>query len=187
MYIYIYIYIYLYQKNKYIYDPSPRPQTVVSGGIWVGGIWEASGRHLGGLWELGQPGGPRIDVEEKFAKTIVFYHGKLRVRPFRVDETSVGVTISATYAQKIATVTPLPTPARIYRRLRQTARTPQCKHCLGNIENMQKMKYIGVRGSPYGNISSLHALPWARPAERILPPLSSSPPSPSPPPASGKI
>ena len=51
-------------------------------GIWrhLGGIWEAPGSHLGGiwetLWELGQPGEPRSDVEEKHAETIVFFHGK---------------------------------------------------------------------------------------------------------------
>ena len=109
------------------------------GGIWrhLGGIWEAPGRHLGGiwetLWELGQPGEPRSDVEEKCAETIVFFHGKWRGRPFRVDETSVGVTKSAACQQKVRGRNPGQTQRRIYRRLRQTARTPQCKHCLGNI------------------------------------------------------
>jgi len=46
---------------------------------------------------------------------------------------NLGVTIACFLQHFSAAANLEPTLHRMYRRRRQTARTPQCKHCLGNI------------------------------------------------------
>ena len=50
---------------------------------------EASGGHLGGIWEAAGPPrghlGSQTTLEVKYAKTTMFFCRKWRDRPFRVD------------------------------------------------------------------------------------------------------
>ena len=98
----------------------------LASGKHLGGIWEASGRRLGDTWEAsgrhlgargtrgtasgrhlgargtrGTPGGSQTTSEAKrWKQNIVFYSIRAHPRPFRVDETSVGVTVYRAWRQK---------------------------------------------------------------------------------------
>ena len=104
----------------------------VASWLWnpgCGGIWETPGRHLGEPWEvLGRSRRPGRHLGGKYVQTP-------RDRAFCVHETSAGVTVYRACAQKLMAGHPGHTRGTFHsppQTVRESARTPQCKHSLGN-------------------------------------------------------
>ena len=102
------------------------------GGGIMGGIWEASGRHLGGIFEAsgsiweasGRHLGPRGSMRGKCAKSIVFYSVFGRDRPFRARVAKVTLTIRC-ILHAFSAHAPQPAPPQTSHQYpRQAARTP---------------------------------------------------------------
>jgi len=70
--------------------PGARPSVT---NLREGGNWEASGRHLRGIWGARGQRRPGGGSGGKCAKTIVFFCQKWRDRPFRVHESVVTLTV----------------------------------------------------------------------------------------------
>ena len=101
-------------------------------GIMEEATWEASGRHLGGIFEAsgsiweasGRHLGPRGSLRGKCAKSIVFYSVVGRDRPFRARVAKVTLTIRC-ILHAFSAHAPQPAPPQTSHQYpRQAARTP---------------------------------------------------------------